>query len=153
MTANMSCVIDANVIIPTFIEEPDSAAARHLFAIYATQQPITIAVPDCFYAETGQVLWKHRQFKTLTTERYRESVLAIAALPLSVTSTRELLPVAVRLNIHYQLNFIDACYLALAMREQLPLITLDGGFRNATRQCPVPVYTVQDFLELYQLME
>lgn len=118
-----------------------------------TKNILTIAVPDCFYAETGQVLWKHRQFKSLTTDRYREAVLTIAALPLSVTPTRDLLAAAVRLNIHYQLNVIDACYLALALREQLPLITLDGGLCNATRPCPVPVYNVKDYLELFQLMD
>ena len=45
-----------------------------------------------------------------------------------------------KLAVHYDLTVYDAAYLELAMRESLPLASLDGQLNEAARKAGLPIY-------------
>lgn len=58
MTIPLKCVVDASVCIKQYIPDPLSSKAVLLFAHLANPQN-QIFVPDLFYIETANALWKY----------------------------------------------------------------------------------------------
>ncbi|HKZ84931.1 MAG TPA: type II toxin-antitoxin system VapC family toxin, partial [Anaerolineae bacterium] len=55
----LECVVDASVGIKLFIAEPLSNLADALFAHLAADPPGRLMVPDLFFIECANILWKH----------------------------------------------------------------------------------------------
>ncbi len=57
MSAN--CMVDASVAIKLFVNEPLSERADALFAHLTDSRPARFYVPDLFFVECANVLWKY----------------------------------------------------------------------------------------------
>ena len=53
------CVVDASVGIKLFLREPLSDAAHAFFAHLAEDPPARLFVPDLFFVECANILWKY----------------------------------------------------------------------------------------------
>lgn len=123
-------VVDASAGIPLFINGPLSDAASRLFAHLAANPPVRIYVPDLFYIEITNALWKYVRWQGLPMVQAQEYLHQLGGLHLHVVSTTELMTDALAQASLYSISAYDACYIALAQRLSLPLITADTKLVN-----------------------
>ena len=124
-------VVDASVGIKLFVEEPLSDRARRLFERPVVGDTGRLLVPDLFYAECANILWKYvRRFGRSVSEA-RRHMANIMKLELEHVRTAELAEDALPLALSHEISAYDACYAALAERSRAPLVTAD---RKLTRK-------------------
>jgi len=116
----MARVIDANLVIKWYVEEPDSSAARQL--LWETEE---FAVPDLLFLETGSILSKKVRNQELTPEEARRIGELIVDGPFDVYNDRELAGDALKIALEYQVTPYDASYVALAMKLETDCATAD----------------------------
>jgi predicted nucleic acid-binding protein len=124
-------VVDASVALPLFINGPQSEAAHTFFARLADDPPTRLHVPDLFYIEVANVLWKYVRWHGLPQAQAQEYLRQLGRLALHATPTAELMGDALELAVTYSISAYDACYLALARRLDIPLVTSDGKLAAA----------------------
>ena len=135
-----SAVVDASVackwILPS-ADEPYSKHALELLDRYALKE-IQILVPDLFWAEIGNVLWKAARAQRLTTEDARIGLLKITNCNFPTVPSFSLLNRAFDIATTFGRSFYDCLYVALAESSETELITADEKLVNALAlQCPV----------------
>jgi predicted nucleic acid-binding protein len=113
-------VIDASVVIKWYVPEDDFAAARAL-----RLPEISLAVPDLFFVETSNILWKLVRKGEMAAPRAIEVVEEIAGSPFVTFSNQSLAMDALNLAIATGLSAYDASYVALATRIDKIFITAD----------------------------
>jgi predicted nucleic acid-binding protein len=119
-------VVDASVGIRLFIDSPLFDAAHQLFSGLSSTPPVRVYVPDLFYIEITNGLWKYVRWQGLPVEQAQAYLQQLSRLNLQVVSTASLMTDALTQASLYQITAYDACYLALAQRLSLPLITTDA---------------------------
>ena len=55
----LDCVVDANVCVKVFVVEPLTAEATDLFSHLTDENPPQFYVPDLFFIECANILWKY----------------------------------------------------------------------------------------------
>ena len=130
MTAQLRCVLDTNICIKQFIADPLTPKVNQLFD--RLQHPSAeFFVPDLFYIECANVLWKYVRANLYTAEHIEADLNDLMALPFQVTSTRDLMVEAVKIALGYGITAYDGSYVALSQRAGAPLLTLDERLVNA----------------------
>ena len=124
------CVVDASVGIKLFLAEEGSDAADVLFAQLAQSPPARFYVPDLFYSECANILWKYVRRFGYPAGNARQDVADLLALRLQTVSTADVLAPALALALQYDITAYDACYAALAQQLDLPLVTADSPLRR-----------------------
>jgi predicted nucleic acid-binding protein len=119
------CVVDASVGIKLFLVEPLADQADILFASLTAAPPARLYVPDLFYVECTNVLWKYVRRFGYSPEAARQDAAGLVRLPLQVASTAGLAEAALTLALEHGATAYDAAYLALAQKLALPLVTAD----------------------------
>ena len=116
----MIVVVDASVAVKWFIHEPDRPAARRLL-----EPDSRLVAPDLIVAEVASAMWKRA---VAGESDPRQAPLMAASLPRFFTRLLPLVPLAARaLEIAAELRHpvYDCFSLALAEREEAPLVTAD----------------------------
>ncbi len=139
------CVLDAGVAVKLFIVEPLSEITTALFAQLKNTPPIDLYVPDLFFIECANVLWKHTRRGNYPTDQARQSIDYLTLLPFHTTSTKELMEEAFEIGALYGATIYDASYVALTKRLQLPLITADEKLVRLLATSPYDVQWLGDF--------
>lgn len=121
------CVVDASVGIKLFLVEELSDVADRLFDQLAAEPPARFYVPDLFFVECANVLWKYARHFDYPADSARQDVADLQALRLHTVSTADLLTPALELALTHDVTAYDACYAALAQQLSLPLITADSA--------------------------
>jgi predicted nucleic acid-binding protein len=119
-------VVDASVGIQLFITGPLSDTTEQLFSHLTMNPTLRIYVPDLFYIEIANALWKYVRWQGLAVEDAQAYLLHLGELNLQVISTAELMSDALVQAALYKISAYDACYLALAQQLSVPLITADA---------------------------
>ncbi|MFW6115953.1 MAG: type II toxin-antitoxin system VapC family toxin [Chloroflexota bacterium] len=119
------CVVDASVGIKLFLVEPLSQRADALFDHLAETPPARFYVPDLFFVECTNVLWKYVRRFGYPAGTAQRDVADLIRLPLQTVSTAALVEGALALAVEYGSTAYDSVYVALARRLSLPLITAD----------------------------
>lgn len=120
-----ACVVDASVGIKLFVEEDDSAQADRLFQQLEEQPDSRFYVPDLFFVECANILWKYVRHFGYPAENARQDVADLRSLALLSVSTADLIVSGLELALEYKITAYDACYAALAQQNQIPMITAD----------------------------
>jgi len=122
-----SAVIDASVGIKLFISEEGSEKVDELFDQLSVFPAAQFYIPDLFYIECVNILWKYVRRYGYPAENAFMDIADLQALDLLVISTADLLPHALELALKKNVTAYDACYAALARQLNLPLVTADAG--------------------------
>lgn len=120
-------VLDASVAIKWILpedQEPFSAEAKMLLA-QGSDGEIRFAVPDIFWAEIANVIWKSLRRGKLNAVEASAAMKELMSLEVQVAQTREFLPNAFDTAIESNIAVYDACYVELANRLDIPLVTAD----------------------------
>jgi len=118
-------VVDASVGIKLFVNEPYSDKAHELFSLAAGEPRTEFHVPELFYVESANILWKCVRRARITEASALESVARLQGLPLSRVATDAILREALRLAIEHGISAYDATYVASALLVGAPLVTCD----------------------------
>jgi predicted nucleic acid-binding protein len=117
--------VDASVGVKLFVAEALSARADRLFAQLAADPPARLYVPDLFFIECTNILWKYvRRFGYHRSSALRD-VRDLSSLPLKAIPTARLAPPALELAIAHGASAYDAAYVALGQGVSLPVVTAD----------------------------
>ncbi len=127
----LRCVMDASVGIKLFIEEEFSDKVQRLFAKLTEDPQAEIHVPDLFYIECANILLKYTRRFDRPLEDSLADIKDLGKLALKSTSTLELIEDALLLANEKKLTAYDACYVVLAQKLGLPLITADAPLAKA----------------------
>jgi predicted nucleic acid-binding protein len=135
-----SVVVDASVagkwVLPS-ADERYSKRALELLDGYASKE-IQILVPDLFWAEIGNVLWKAARTQRITIEDAKTGLLKIRNCNFPTVPSFSLLNRALDIATTFGRSFYDCLYVALAESSETELITADEKLVNALAlQCPV----------------
>ncbi len=128
MTRDM--VIDASVGIKLFVDEPDSPLADRLFAQLAASPAARFYVPDLFFVECANILWKYTRRFDYPADNARRDVTALGQLNLRAVSTADLMEAGLELALALDITVYDAAYAALAQLLAVPLVTADDRLRR-----------------------
>jgi len=134
-------VVDNSVVMAWALGEEDPGAERVLDLLAGTEA----RVPGVWPLELANTLVVAERRKRLTEAeavRARELVLALPIQVVPETLDRVVTSI-LALARDQGLSAYDASYLDLAMREGLPLATLDDRLRDAARRCSVPLLVDQ----------
>jgi predicted nucleic acid-binding protein len=122
---SLDCVVDASVAIKLFLVEPLADRADALFASLTAAPTTRLYVPDLFYVECTNILWKYVWRFGYSLEAARQDVADLVRLSLQVASTASLVEDALALAVEHGLTAYDSVYVVLAHKLSLPLITAD----------------------------
>ena len=125
------CVVDASVGIKLFVDEPLSEPARRLFEGLAADPPAELHVPDLFFIECANILWKYTRRFGRPLEDSQADLADLGKLTLRVVSTADLMEDALTLAAGTGLTAYDACYAVLAQRLEVSLVTADAPLARA----------------------
>jgi predicted nucleic acid-binding protein len=123
-------ILDCSVAVKWFVPEELSDVALGLLEQFQATS-VALVVPDSFVAEIGHSLRSHVRGRKLTEQAAHDAIADVVALPLEVAETRSLAAPAMQLALAHMSTFYDALYIALAEREDVKVLTADGGMVNA----------------------
>jgi predicted nucleic acid-binding protein len=139
-----ACVVDASVGIKLFLVEDFSEKAHHLFNGLTSDPPARFYVPDLFYAECANILWKYVRRFGYPSENARQDVVDLQSLALRTVSTADVLEPALDLALTYGISLYDASYAALAQQLDMPLITADLALTRKLGQSSLHVQALHE---------
>jgi predicted nucleic acid-binding protein len=126
-------VVDANVAAKWCLPEkgePLVSQARRLLDAY-TRAEITLIVPDLFWPELGNVLWKAVRTGRLSSRDAHSGLEFLQRLSISMYSCSDFLPETLHVALFYDRTFYDSLYATLAQHSSVELITADERLANA----------------------
>ena len=128
----MIFVIDASVAAKWFLpDEPFSALALELLHS-ATIGATGFIVPDLFFSECGNILWKAARRQRLSAEETLAAIQVIGDLRTLTVPASGLLERTLQIARTYDRTFYDSLYIAVAVQQQTHLVTADEKLANAT---------------------
>jgi predicted nucleic acid-binding protein len=133
-------VVDASVGIKLFILEPGSEHADRLFARLVGDPPARFFVPDLFYIECTNILWKYVREFGYPLESARQDVLDLGSLAIHNVPTADLIGDTFELAHEFNLTACDASYAALARRLDAPLVTADAPLAEKLVESRITVH-------------
>ena len=130
----MRAVIDASVLVKWFFAEIYSEESVALI-----ERTDLALVPDLLWAELGSVFWQRVRSGEITPAEAERLAETLEALPceLEGVPAQELLAPALAIAIQAGTSLYDSLYLALAIREDIPLVTADRKFYAAHENMPL----------------
>lgn len=128
----MIFVIDASVAAKWFLpDEPFSAIALELLRS-ATAGGTDFMVPDLFFSECGNILWKAVRRQRLSAEEALAAIQVIEDLQTLTVPASGLLQRTLQIARAHDRTFYDSLYIAVAVQGQTHLVTADEKLANAT---------------------
>ena len=130
MTASLKCVLDTNICVKQFIADPLTPKVNQLFDLL-NNSSTEFFVPDLFYVECANVLWKYVRSNLYTADQVQADLADLKDLRFKVTSTKDLITEAIQISLNYGITAYDGCYVALSQNLGVPLLTLDERLINS----------------------
>jgi predicted nucleic acid-binding protein len=126
-------VLDASVAIKwamPLAREPLTDESLRLLRRYIAGE-VEFLVPDVFWAELGNVLWKGVRQRRWKRDEAENVVADMKARDFTTVSSLVLLPEALKIAFAYDRSVYDCLYTALAVQAKTELITADERLANA----------------------
>ena len=128
-----TCVLDASVAAKWFLpraQETLTAEALRLLEGYAKGHT-RFLVPDLFWAEFGNILWKAVRLGRISRPSAEAAVVALEERKIPTTPTLLLLEDALGIAAMVDRTVYDCIYVALSAASNAPLVTADEQLVNA----------------------
>jgi predicted nucleic acid-binding protein len=126
-------VIDASVAIKwatPLAREPFTDESVRLLKWYVDGE-VDFIVPDVFWAEVGNVLWKGTRQNRWRQDEAESVAADMRARDFTTVSSLVLLPEAMKIAFAHDRAVYDCLYVALAVQSKTELITADERLANA----------------------
>ena len=126
-------VLDARVAAKWFlppVHETLASKALQVLREYGAGR-IRLLVPDLFWPEFGNVLWKAVRQKRISLKSAEQSILELANAGIGTEPSKPLLQNAFTIAAAFDQTVYDGIYVALAIASDTPLITADERLANA----------------------
>jgi len=117
--------MDASALIKYVYDEEGTPIVEQLIETLLNDDDATIYVPDLLFIECANILWKKVRRNEVDTETAEKDLADLASLELNATPCADLMTRALSLACKYGISAYDACYVALAERHSIPLVTAD----------------------------
>jgi predicted nucleic acid-binding protein len=129
-----SLVLDASVTISWCIEEERNKATEAILDSFA--QGSNALVPSLWVWEVSNVLLMAQRAGKLDSVRRHQQIALLRKLPISIDEDahKQAWNDTTTLASTHNLTIYDASYLELALRQGLPLGTLDKNLRKAAKE-------------------
>lgn len=134
-----SWVVDASVGVKLFLQDPLSDRAHAFFTKLVADPPAKFYVPDLFYVECANILWKYVRWQGMSAEQVQEYIQYLQKLALTSVPTLDLIEEALPLAVTYKITAYDAVYIVLARRLSAFFITADTKLAQVLPDSVVPV--------------
>lgn len=125
-------VLDASVAakwgLPS--QEPLAEEALVLLRDYAEGR-IQFVVPDIFWAEFGNVVWKSVRQGRWAARSANHAIREMTERQFPTVSSLHLLPQAFEIALHFERSVYDCLYVALAVSRKIVFVTADERLVNA----------------------
>ena len=129
-----SYVVDASVAAKWFLPaagEPHTEQSLRLLRDY-TSASLGMIVPDLFWPEVGNILWKaSRRHGRMSLRSAETAIVEMGKLTIPTFSSMPLLSDAFAIAAAFDRTVYDAVYVALAVSAGAPLLTADERLANA----------------------
>lgn len=126
-------VLDASVAVKWVLSdtlEPLSREADHLLRQYGAGQ-IDLLVPDVFWSEVANALWKSARRGKISAQTAREALEMMLAHDLPTIPARKVLRRATSIALQFDRAVYDSIYIAVAEARRTQMITADERLANA----------------------
>jgi predicted nucleic acid-binding protein len=126
-------VLDASVAAKWFLPaegEPLAQEALVILQAYSAGN-VRLIVPDLFWAEVGNLLWKAIRQGRCTKTVADSGLTSLRELNLPTTPSVELIGAAFEIALAYDRTVYDSLYVALAVQSQGQFVTADERLANA----------------------
>jgi predicted nucleic acid-binding protein len=104
-----------------------------------------LVVPEFTVIECTNVLWKHVRFQGLPKAQALQLLTDLYRLPLDRRPTKHLIRRSLMIGLDNALAIYDCVYIAMALKLNMPLITLDQRQEKAARAEGVIIKPITDF--------
>jgi predicted nucleic acid-binding protein len=138
-------IVDASVGVKLLLPEALSDRAQIIFDLLRPPSSGRLLVPDLFYLECANALWKHVRRGTLSEAEVVSRMQQLRQLPLRVSPTPDLVEEALKLAVRHGITVYDACYVALSDREAITLVSDDQALNQKLAGTPHLITRLQDF--------
>lgn len=135
----MNFVLDNSVVMRWYFGDGSASDLEYASRVLDSMASAEVLVPGVWGLEVANVLAR-AEAKKLTTEARTETFVGMLyRMDISADSATavQALSGILQLARRYNLSSYDASYLELAMREDLPLATLDDDLRRAAQRAGV----------------
>lgn len=126
----MRYVLDSNVALKCFLPEEQSDLARALLS-RARAGSVSLIAPEILLAEVAHSLRREVVRKRLPTDDARSIWRDIRAIQIELHPVATLADDALALSLEHMGAVYDALYLALAVREDVKVVTADDRMVKA----------------------
>jgi predicted nucleic acid-binding protein len=126
-------VVDASVGLKWCLpqdEEDFIPQAKELLHSFLAKD-LDFLVPDLFWVEIGNALWKLIRRKKLSPDAASASLTTLRDLEISTVPSYRLVVHALDLAVQYDRTVYDSVYVALARESSIELVTADERLANA----------------------
>lgn len=141
---SLNCVIDASIGVKAVVEEPESERVEALLAHLAGNPSPRFYVPELFYVECANILWKYVRRFGYAEQEASDGLALLRSLNFVVIPIITLIEPALQIAMHHGISAYDACYVALSDIHNVPLITADQRLVNSLVGTPYQVYSLAD---------
>ena len=122
----MKLVVDASVAAKWLLAEALSPKAQGL-----VQPENELVVPELFWAEMGNILWKAVRKERITGKSADEALQSMSDLRIPTFPSHPLLRDAFTIAVRFQCTVYDCTYVALAVASERTLVTADERLANS----------------------
>lgn len=134
----MAFVLDCSVGISWCMDDENNDYANWVL-VWLSEGSLEAVVPSIWWLEIVNVLVVAERRERTTELRTAEALSMLRSLPIVVdaNTVQQSTGATLELARQYRLAAYDAAYLELALREELPLATIDNRLAEAARDCGV----------------
>ena len=134
-------IVDASIIIEYLVTGAYTREADKLLKNLSHQ----FVVPEFCLLECANVLWKHVRFQSMPSAQAVVLLRDLRRLPLKRAAVKSLLSPALAIGLAHQLAVYDSSYIALALKSNAPLFTIDVRQQGAAVAMGAIVTPITDF--------
>ena len=135
-------VLDNSVAMRWLLASNKVADQRYAESVLRSLANAEAVVPNLWHLEAANVLLSAANRKELEISAVERFTVQLENLPITVDTltANQVFGHTMSLAKAYRLSSYDAAYLELALRESLPLATLDKDLLKAARRSDIEIY-------------
>ncbi len=135
-------ILDNSVSMRWLLESNKAVDQKYAEAVLKSLLDADALVPNLWHLEASNVLLGAEKRSEIDAGEIERFISQLENLPIQVDSltSHKAFTRTLALSRIYKLSSYDAAYLELAIREGLPIATLDKDLRKAAKKADVKIY-------------